>query len=227
MNNLANVLRKRKQRQFHIEAKQLLLTALEINPKFSAAWMNLGIVRTQLEEYRAAEDSYKNAITLRKDFYADAHFNLGTLHLKFQSKKNQALFEFNKAINQNENHFSAWSNKIILLDELDRLDDALESIEKANILFPDKAEFYFLRGNIFGKLGDYEKGEMNYKEAIKMLDKRPQSYSNHIQSLYRSNLGVLYHRWKKPENAMKQYEYALQYDPNNSNARENLKRLRK
>ena len=80
MNNLANVLRKRKQPQFHMEAKELLVKALEINSKFSAAWMNLGIVQAQLDEYKAAEDSYKNAISLRKDFYPDAHFNLGTLY---------------------------------------------------------------------------------------------------------------------------------------------------
>merc|ERR1712001_782577 len=45
MNNLANVLRKRKRPQFQMEAKELLVKALEINSKFSAAWMNLGIVQ--------------------------------------------------------------------------------------------------------------------------------------------------------------------------------------
>jgi tetratricopeptide (TPR) repeat protein len=189
--------------------------------------MNLGIVQAQLEEYAAAEDSYKNSITLRKDFYPDAHFNLGTLYLKFKNKKSLALFEFTKAIDQNENHFSAWSNKIILLDELGRLDEALESTERAKILFPEKAEFYFHLGNIFGKYGQYNKAETNYQEAIQILDETSRSVSNHIQSLYRSNLGVLYHRWKKPENAIKQYEEALQYDPNNLNAKDNLKRLRK
>ena len=86
---------------------------------------------------------------------------------------------------------------------------AFESIERAKLLFPEKAEFYFHLGNIYGKYGEYEKAEANYHESIQILDKTAQSVSNHIQSLYRSNLGVLYHRWKKLEKAKEMYKKAL------------------
>jgi len=227
LNNLANVLRKRDAKHFHVESKEFLLQALKVNSKFSAAWMNLGIVQAQLEDLASAEESYLNGLSLRKDFYPDCHFNLGTLYLKFNDKRNQALYEFSKAIAQDSKHFSAWSNKIILLDELGRFEEARMSAEEAKTIFPEKAEFYFHLGNIFGKQGAFETAEINYQHAIRMLDQQSSHHSKHRnpQSLYRSNLGVLYHRWNRPKEAIKNYEDALFYDPKNTNAKDNLNRL--
>ena len=229
LNNLANVLRKRKAKHFHLESKQLLLQASKINSKFSAAWMNLGIVQAQLGEHASAEESYINGLNLRKNFYPDCHFNLGTLYLKFKEKKNQALHEFSQAIDQDPKHFSAWSNKIILLDELDRLEEARVSAEEAKEIFPEKAEFYFHLGNIFGKQNRFEAAEKNYLRAIRILGQHPNQDAKHLnpQSLYRSNLGVLYHRWKRTEDAMESYRDALFFDPKNVNAKDNLNRLLK
>lgn len=225
LNNLANVLRKRKEKTFHLEANDLLLKALEVSPNFSAAWMNLGIVQAQLGKLNVSEESYFRALSLRSDVYPDGHFNLGTLYLKFKDKEEEALYEFNMAISQDEKHFSAWSNKVILLDELDRLEEAKVAAERANLIFPENADFYFHLGNILGKQSNFEKAEKHYHKAIHILDQSPLSKSSKTQSLYRSNLGVLYHRWKKAPAAIKNYEDALLHDPHNLNAKQNLKIL--
>jgi tetratricopeptide (TPR) repeat protein len=142
-------------------------------------------------------------------------------------RKESALYEFGKAIAQDERHFSAWSNQIILLDELGRLEEAEISAEKAKIIFPEKAEFYFHLGNIFGKQGVFEKAETHYHHAIHILGQSHSYKYYKTQSLYRSNLGVLYHRWKRIKEAIQNYEDALSYDPNNENARNNLNILLK
>merc|ERR1712018_738412 len=101
-------------------------------------WMNLGIVQAQLDELKEAEASYHNAISSRNNFYPDGHFNLGTLYLKLKNKKEEALSEFTISITQNEHHFSAWSNKVILLDELNRLKEAQDAATSLAIYLESK-----------------------------------------------------------------------------------------
>ncbi len=43
---------------------------------------------------------------------------------------------------------------------------------------------------------------------------------------YLANLGVLYHRWGKTEEAAETYSRVLELDPKHKSAAENLKRLR-
>ena len=164
---------------------------------------------------------------MRNNFYPDGHFNLGTLYLKLRNKKQEALSEFSISIAQNERHFSAWSNKVILLDELNRLKEAQEAATKAKTIFPNKAEFYFHLGNILGKQEKYEDAEINYHQAIKLLNSENPPKNPKIKSLYYSNLGVLYHRWKKEKEAIMHYKTAIFYDNKNANAKDNLNRLLK
>ncbi|XP_071838686.1 protein O-mannosyl-transferase TMTC4-like isoform X3 [Apostichopus japonicus] len=77
MNNLANLLKEDEQ---IAEAELLLNRALNINPKFAAAWMNLGIVQASLKKYSQAQHSYEEALSHRRN-YPDCYFNLGNLEL--------------------------------------------------------------------------------------------------------------------------------------------------
>ena len=79
------------------------------------------------------------------------------------------------AISQDEKHFSAWSNKVILLDELHRLEEAKIAAERAKLIFPENADFYFHLGNILGKQSHFEKAEKHYHQAIHILDQLPLS----------------------------------------------------
>ena len=62
LNNLGNLLKTRKQ---FADAEKLLERATLINPKFSAAFMNLGIVEQALGKYENAEKSYLQALKFR------------------------------------------------------------------------------------------------------------------------------------------------------------------
>ena len=62
LNNLGNLLKTRKQ---FADAEKLLEKATLINPKFSAAFMNLGIVEQALGKYENAEKSYLQALKFR------------------------------------------------------------------------------------------------------------------------------------------------------------------
>lgn len=92
MNNLANLLREDKKFD---EAEVLLRKAVEIRlvfrnilkqlflfflcrPNFAAAWMNLGIILTNLNQVDEAEECYLKAISFRNK-YPDCYYNLGNL----------------------------------------------------------------------------------------------------------------------------------------------------
>lgn len=51
-------------------------------PNFAAAWMNLGIILTNLNESEEAEHCYKTAIMYRNK-YPDCYYNLGNLVSKY------------------------------------------------------------------------------------------------------------------------------------------------
>jgi len=218
LNNLGNLLRKTPgdgAAAASKKAKDLFNRALEINPKFAAAWMNLAIVDAQLGQHKSAEQGYRRAISLRRS-YPDAHFNLGTLYLKTGLKK-QALAEFGVAIEENSGHFSAWSNKVILLDEMEMYEQAEEAAKTASQVFSHKPDFFFHLANIYGKTQRFEEAERLYEEAMSL---RPDV------ALYHLNLGVLYHRWKKYSQAFESYRRALKIDPNNASAKNNLASLK-
>ena len=72
--------------------------AVNINPEFPAAWMNLGIVLASLGHFQGSAESYRKALRLRPK-YADCHFNLGNLHLK-TGDITAAIQEFEMSIEQ-------------------------------------------------------------------------------------------------------------------------------
>ena len=153
--------------------------------------------------------SYEKALSLRQH-YPDCYFNLGTLFLKTNRRK-LAKESFLKAIAQNSSHFPAFSNLVILLDEQGNFQEAEATAKAAITIFPERSDFYFHLGNIYGKTNQYEIAEVNFKRAIE-LEPKPEYYAN---------FGVLYHRWKKLELAKEMYLKA----PNHRSAQVNLKRL--
>jgi tetratricopeptide (TPR) repeat protein/fumarate reductase subunit C len=213
LNNLGNLFR---QEGKNAEAKQLLLRALKVQPKFPACWMNLGVAQANLKEYDDAEFSYVTALKQRKN-YPDCHYNLGTLYLKTKSF-DKAIDQFLSAIRLRPNHFAAWSNLIILLDNLERFEEAKLKAETAIQNFPEKPDFYFHLANLYGKTESFFRAEAMYEKAIE---------KDATKAIYFVNLGVLYHRWKKFDKAAEFYKKALALDPKNEGAWANLQKLQR
>ena len=210
LNNLGNVLRMSGQ---HEEAEALLVTATRINPRFAAAFMNLAIVQQARAKHAQAEAHYLRALELRP-LYPDCQFNLGNLYLKTRQLR-RAEERFREA--SSHKHELAHVNLIILLDEQSRLAEAQQLTVEAMDLFPNNPEFYFQNANILGQLGSFEESEDYYLKAISMKNK----------ALFWGNLGVLYHRWNKKDQAIAAYKNALLIDNNMPSAKVNLEKLLK
>eukprot|EP00095_Tigriopus_kingsejongensis_P002689 snap_masked-scaffold2248_size18162-processed-gene-0.4 protein:Tk02689 transcript:snap_masked-scaffold2248_size18162-processed-gene-0.4-mRNA-1 annotation:"transmembrane and tpr repeat-containing protein 4-like" len=213
LNNLGNLYRKLKQ---HDKAIIALEQAVTINPDFAAAWMNLGVTQAQLQRLEAAEKSYKLALRHRPA-YPDCFFNLGNLYLK-SGQLLEAVGSFEQALALKENHKAAWSNLILLNDDLNRGEEAERLAQLAIAKFPAEADFQFHLANIYGKLNRFEDAELHFLYALALSD-------HPTHGLYHSNLGVLYHRWKKYKQAAHHYELALEIEPLNENTQGGSSRL--
>ncbi|KAK7870176.1 hypothetical protein R5R35_012732 [Gryllus longicercus] len=198
MNNLANLLKDDGKLE---EAKILLRKAVELRPSFAAAWMNLGIVLAGLKQYKEAEQSYLTAIQHRKR-YPDCYYNLGNLYLD-QKQYDRAYQAWRNATRLKSTHALAWSNMIIMLD---------------NIALPSDAALHFNLANTLGKAGRFAEAEKHFIAAISF---------DRSNAVYHTNLGVLYHRWKKYNKAEELYRRALEIEPHLRSAHENLAMLRR
>lgn len=101
-------------------------------------------------------------------------------------KNNDAALEcWERATLMKPQHVHSWINRIILLEQEDKLQDAqaialaaLESVPKSDTL-------HFLMGNILGKLSDFETARLHFTKAIEISTQNGQK----TPAKYFSNLG--------------------------------------
>ena len=100
---------------------------------------------------------------------------------------NEALNAYDKAIELNPNDASAYNNRGIAYDNLDKNDLAIEDYKKAIELNPKYGDAFNNLGKNFSKLGDYKRAILYYDRAIEINRKDADAYYNRGNAF--SNLG--------------------------------------
>jgi tetratricopeptide (TPR) repeat protein len=134
---------------------------------------------------------------------------------------NAALKCWTKATQLKPDHVQSWINRIILLEQQEKLEDAKNISLEAVKAVPHSDTIHFLLGNLFGKLSKFSKAEFHFFKAIDI------SKSSGVPVKYFSNLGVLYHRWGRKDLAIEAYHNALKIDSNSESVKKNLMLLNK
>lgn len=178
--------------------------------------MNLGIVLASQKKLNESLHAYETALKYRKR-YATCYYNLGNLYIELKNN-DMALKAWQESVLLDAKQGKAWANLLALLDNNGMHRDVIRISETALHHVPNDSAILFTRANAYGKLNEYEEAEIIYKEVI-------QTRPNY--ALYYVNLGVLYHRWGKKQNAISAYERALSIDPNLRSVKQNLKNLLK
>ncbi|XP_025079348.1 transmembrane and TPR repeat-containing protein 4-like isoform X2 [Pomacea canaliculata] len=173
MNNLANIL---KDQGDTLEAEELLTKAVSINHEFAAAWMNLGIVQAQLRKFDLAETSYQTALQHRRK-YPDCYYNLGNLFLE-QERHQEALDAWHMATRLKPQHVNAWSNAMILLDNLGHYEKTIKMGEMAREHLPNSAVLWFHMANAYGKMERWQDSERCFLAAIQLEPAEEKYYLN-------------------------------------------------
>lgn len=94
------------------EVRLSYIKAIELDPTFSAAMVNLGTLHFYARQYQASAEYYRKALEVNPD-YALAHFNLGNLYDE-QNDFVQAAFHYQAALRLDARYADAHYNLALL-----------------------------------------------------------------------------------------------------------------
>ncbi len=138
--------------------------AIQIAPRMSHLWINLGAIYRQAGQHREAESAYLYALQLDPSAHS-AMTNLVLLYQLEDRPQAAALWEQRVAAYRDANpYYHAW-----LGEEAQAAGDsrrALRHYDRAIELAPGDSQLLFVRGQIHYDLGQFEAAEADMEQAI-------------------------------------------------------------
>jgi len=120
--------------------------AIEVNPEFAEAYLNLGFVLNEQKLYGDAEQALKQAILLNPKL-EDAHYLMGTIAQQ-QDRFNAAVESFNLALALKPDFEIVYRDLCHALFQSGKIVTAKSVIEKALALNSQNADFHCYQGNL-------------------------------------------------------------------------------
>ena len=120
------------------QGKEVLQKAVELNPKFDAAHLNLGITYTGLGEHENAVETLKKANDLHKDWVIAVN-ELGVAYRKLDNLS-EAINQFQRVINLDEKFSLGYFNLGEAQNKLGRKKEAKKTLNKLKQLNPGLAK---------------------------------------------------------------------------------------
>jgi tetratricopeptide (TPR) repeat protein len=133
---------------------------------------------------------------------SSAYINRGVIY-KAQGKLEEALKDYNVAIDINPLSAEAYSNRGNLLLSMKRYEDALTDLNAAVRLNPQLDKSFLNRGNCYYLLKQYEAAEKDFTASIRLNPRNTSALNNR---------GLIYFRQQKFEKALDDFTAAIQID---------------
>jgi hypothetical protein len=174
----------RKKKVKYSKVSKELEKAVEIYPKYAAAWNLLGATRLKLKDEGGASEAFKQAIEADPE-YVSPYIELAMLegdsnHWVEVSRLSDRILELNPYIGQ-AHYFSAVANF-----NLGKIDLAAKSIyqykkDEASKMFADS---YYLAGAIFASKGSATSAAAEFRQLLKSFpqDQRADQIREHLNS---------------------------------------------
>lgn len=164
------------------QAVQEHLAALELDPKFIQAHINLISLYGRIGETAKAEQHYRTARALAPG-QADADYNFGVL-LFNSERRDEAEPLFRSAIAANPQHAQAHHNLGFLLEERGAFSAALHEYEKAIAAQPDYPLAHFHAGRILANRRQYAPAITHFRRAAATDDPATPGYLYALAATY-------------------------------------------
>lgn len=192
-------------------ALQAFLRAVEIDPGFAGAWLNMGNVFYDWGEFRKAAIYYRRALAL-DPLYDKAYVNLANAlaQLGFHSP---ALTFYDKALEMRPDLAQGHHNRGNCLTALKRYAEAEDALWRALELDSSDARIVNTLGNLRASQGEDYAAASAYKTALAMM---PDYAPLH------TNLANVYVNIGRATEAIVHYERGLVLEPHNPGVRYNL-----
>ena len=184
--------------------------AIRLDPNFTLAYYNKGILLNELHRYEEALSAFEQAIRLDPNdanTYHDKGIALNELH-----RNEEALSSYDQAIRLDPNYTLAYYNKGNALRALNHYTEALSAYEQAIRLDPNFATAYISKGYVLDELQRSPEALAAYEQAIRLNPNDVMAYNNKGYALL--NL-------KRYTEALSVFEQAIRLDPNYTFAHNN------
>jgi tetratricopeptide (TPR) repeat protein len=119
----------------------------------------------------------------------------------------EALHCYDKALEINQDHFTAWNNKANVLDTIGEHDQALLCIDRAIEINPRHTYAWNNRGRILRKLGRLNEALVSYDKALEYNPENVAAWHNK---------GICFHVLGRHTEALRFYDRAIEIDPRNA-----------
>lgn len=106
--------------------------AIELNPDYYTAWVNLGIAYRHKGDLDRAEESYNRALSIEPD-YAELHASIGALHI-FKGEPEKAIDSLERSIELDPQVAVAHANLALAYAMVGRFEEAEASLHQATVL---------------------------------------------------------------------------------------------
>lgn len=133
-----------------------------------------------------------------------AHHNNTGIDLVRRKRFEEAIEEYDKAIELNPNDPRIHSNKGLALANLERFEEALAEFKKAIGLDPDDSTYHISKGITLTNLRRAEEALLEFDKATGLEPKNP---------VYHNDRGITLYYLKRFEEAIKEFEIAIGLDP--------------
>lgn len=142
--------------------------ALDIKPDYTPARNNLGNAYAAQKEWDKAIEQYKIAST--NLLYATPYFPLANIGFVYYQQKKYDLAEtyYRKALKANRDYVGALHGLARTYLATDRVEEAIETLEKTIELAPEAAFVHFDLANAYRQKRDYRKAYELYKRAAEL-----------------------------------------------------------
>lgn len=152
----------------HKAALEHFQAAVDMEPENPELLTNFGAALAAQGHYEEAEAQLRKAVRMDPGG-VDVRANLGILYFR-RGLYAQSDHELRWVCDQDPDHALAHFYRGEALNRLGRVDDALETLERAAHLQPEKARIYYLLGILYDKKNLPQEAGMMYRKARKLAD---------------------------------------------------------
>ena len=193
----------------YIKSEELFKKAISLNNDNHQIFNGYGVLLKELNRDEEAAEKFYKSIEIKND-YLSAYLNLFQIYKKYNNQE-EMLKIIDKIILIKPNFPIMYHEKASILQDLEKFDEAINSIEAVFEYEKDSTENYLKLYDIYKKKEFSDKCEEISKIVINILEKKIEI--DHKNSDLYFDLGMSYQKFGKLELSKKYLKLAIKLDP--------------
>jgi tetratricopeptide (TPR) repeat protein len=192
----------------YIKSEEFFKKAILLNNNNHQIFNGYGVLLKEVNRDEEAAEKFYKSIEIKND-YLNAHLNLFQIYKKYNNQE-EMLKIIDKVILIKPNFPIMYHEKASILQDLERFDEAISSIEAVFEYEKDSIENYLRLYGIYERKNFFDKCEKISKNVINILEEKIETDKKNSDLYF--ELGLSYKIFKKLEIAKKYVKLAIKFD---------------